>query len=436
MKKAWKLLFVFLVCIPVPENAWGQAWAAGIKLSPDSVISIITIYPGEALYSMYGHTAIRIVDPVSDLDILYNYGQASVPFDASFVPRFVTGDLPFILGVTESSRAFLYYEKYEDRSIYEQVLDLSLEQRQAVFDYLVNNAREENRTYIYDFFFDNCTTRVRDLLEHVFGPELDLPTEPWTGGSYRKDISPYLEGIPFVKLGINLVLGVHTDEAVTGENALYLPLQLMKAVEDAWLAGKAAGGRAGGAAGAAGKTVSGADEENPSGRKNFVQSSRFLYTQERSAPHPPLLGPGTVMWLLFLFAAALTLFGRQMPRLGNIFDFTIFFIVGLIGLTIALLWIFSGYEMTTGNINILWAWPTHAAAAFIFLKLDSDGRILRRIRILYLEAAIVSAAGTLAASLLLTQNLPVAAIPVILSIILRGSVRALYEKKVSYERTY
>lgn len=425
MKKAWKLLFVFLVCIPVPEKAWGQAWAAGIKLSPDSVVSMITIYPGEALYSMYGHTAIRIADPPADLDILYNYGQASVPFDASFVPRFVTGDLPFILGVAESSRAFLYYEKYEDRSIYEQVLDLSLEQRQAVFDYLVNNAREENRTYIYDFFFDNCTTRVRDLLEQVFGPELDVPTAQWTGGSYRKDIGPYLQGIPFVKLGIDLVLGVHTDEAVTGENALYLPLQLMKAVEDARLSGKASGGNIGGIAPAPAAE-----------RKNFVQSSRFLYTQERSAPQPPLLGPGPVLWLLFLFAVVLTLFGRQVPRLGNIFDFTVFFIAGLIGLIIALLWSFSGYEMTTGNINILWAWPTHAAAAFIFLKQDSGGKTLRRIRILYLEAGTVSAAGVLAASFLLTQNLPVAIIPVILSIILRGSVGALHEKRVSYERTY
>jgi len=108
IKSNFFLLFLFSV-LSLPLGA--QEWATKIRLTDRAVLSMVTIYPGEALYSMFGHTAIRVRDPENNIDLLYNYGQSSVPFDASFVPRFVGGDLPFILGVSDTARSFEYYSK-------------------------------------------------------------------------------------------------------------------------------------------------------------------------------------------------------------------------------------------------------------------------------------------------------------------------------------
>lgn len=362
---------------------------------------MITIYPGEALYSLYGHTAIRVLDPPNDLDLLYNYGQASIPFDSGFVPRFVSGDLPFILGVADSMRAFHFYREYEDRTIYEQVLNLSAGMKQEVFDYLAENAREENRTYIYDFFFDNCTTRVRDLFEDLFGDRLRYPEDSLgLGSSYREDIGPYLRGIPFVKLGIDLMLSRHADGTVARETALYLPLQLTLAAEEAQL----------------------------SGRNGFVSESRYIYRQQRSDPQSPAFGPAMIMWLLFLVALVLTLLEGKAPRTSRIFDSVLYLSAGLVGCAAALLWAFSGYEMTADNINLLWAWPAHIAAAVFFLLRIPKGKAGQRAWMIYLLLSSAAAAVVLLSSPFLTQNLPAAAVPFIISIILRGAAPMVREK--------
>ncbi|MGC9312479.1 MAG: DUF4105 domain-containing protein [Sediminispirochaetaceae bacterium] len=401
MKKNLLISCLFPALFLLPMQLGAQAWAVEIDLSEEAVVSMVTIYPGEALYSMYGHTAIRILDPPNDLDLLYNYGQASIPFDSGFVPRFVSGDLPFILGVADSMRAFHFYREYEDRTIYEQVLNLSAEMKQEVFDYLAENAREENRTYIYDFFFDNCTTRVRDLFEELFADRLHYPEESLgLGGSYREDIGPYLRGIPFVKLGIDLMLGRHADGTVTMESALYLPLQLTLAVEEAEL----------------------------SGRNGFVAESRFIYEQQRPEPQPPAVGPAMIMWLLFLTALFLTLFEGKAPRVARWFDSVLYLLAGLVGCAAALLWAFSGYEMTTDNINLLWAWPTHIAAAVFFLLRIPKGKTGQRAWMIYLLLSSAAAAVVLISSPFMVQNLPAAAVPFIISIILRGAAPMVREK--------
>lgn len=401
-------VFLLLLFIFSSFGVQAQQWAVKIRLSDKAVVSMVTIFPGEALYSMYGHTAIRVDDPENDIDLLYNYGQASVPFDSGFVPRFVSGDLPFILGVIDSLRAFKFYMKYEDRSIYEQVLDLSREEKQAVFSYLAENATEENRTYIYDFFFDNCTTRVRDLLYDVFGVGLMMPESTAAGStSYREDISPCLMGVPYVMFGINLMLGRLTDTEVPKERSLYLPLQLMDAVEEARLI-------------------------RDDGPAAFVQSSCYIYTRQRSDPAPFFPGPGAVLWLLFLAGLLLAVFNRRLSAAGRIFDFSVFFLTGAIGGAAALLWIFSGYEMTTWNLNVFWAWPTHIAAAFFFLRKRPGAEHGPAVFFPYLVLNTAVSGCVLIISPLLLQNLPAAVIPLMLTVIMRGVLKIVCIKKAKY----
>ncbi|HKK66469.1 MAG TPA: DUF4105 domain-containing protein [Clostridia bacterium] len=391
-----------------------------LQLSPRAKLTMVTIFPGRALYSMFGHTAIRVEDPVYEIDLLYNYGQSSVPFDATFIPRFVTGELPFMLGVVQTRRAYDFYSRYENRSIYEQDLLLSAAERQAVFEFLDINARPENRIYIYDFFYDNCTTRVRDLLWDLFGDGIRFKLGERPAVSYRRAISPYLVDKPFVKFGINLMLGSPTDGVPGRERRLYLPGQFMEAVEAAELDGRPLMGK-----------------------------TRFIYEGRNGTDIVPLAGgkpgqsavgpsfadrawsllPSLLLWLLFAAALILT-FSRLRRSWGaRVLDVLLFGAAGLVGAASLLLWIFSGYVMTTANYHLLWAWPVHVIIAFSLIKKRRPQRRSRGLSqvpqqppFIRWYAGIAAAAALVALGLfpLLPQQLPAPAVPLLLSLALRG----------------
>jgi hypothetical protein len=380
-----------------------------LQLSPRAKLTMVTIFPGRALYSMFGHTAIRVEDPVYEIDLLYNYGQSSVPFDATFIPRFVTGDLPFKLGVVQTRRAYDFYSRYENRSIYEQDLLLSGAERQAVFEFLEINARPENRIYIYDFFYDNCTTRVRDLLWDLFGEDISFKLGERPAVSYRRAITPYLVDKPFVKFGIHLMLGSPTDGVPRRERRLYLPGQFMEAVEAAELDGRPL-----------------------MGKTRFVYKGRNGTNIVPTAGGPSLadrlwsLFPSLLLWLLFVAVLLLTLSRFRWSRGAGALDALLFGGAGLVGTAILLLWSFSGYVMTTANYHLLWAWPVHVIIAFLLIKKRRPQRSIKHHPIfIRWYTGIAAAAALIALGLfsLLPQQLPAPAVPLLLSLALRGGAR-------------
>ncbi|MFO7850075.1 MAG: DUF4105 domain-containing protein [Spirochaetia bacterium] len=354
---------------------------------------LVTIYPGEELYSSFGHTAIRIKDPAVDLDILYNYGQSSVPFDSGFVPHFVKGQLPFMLGVIDTERAYNFYIKHEDRTIYEQRLNLSNKKKTELYRFLAFNALPENRVYIYDFFFDNCTTRIRDIFTYLFGSSMSYRLAEQEM-SFREIIAPYLYHTPFISFGIDLVFGSVSDKKPALEDRLFLPFQLMDAVENA-------------------ETAS---EESP-----LEGDTRFVYRQKRPDPKPPAVGPGLLLWILAATATAASLGRFRYSVPARIMDGLIFGLAGLLGSLMLLLWLFSGYEMATANYNLLWAWPPHIIAAFIGFR----GGRRHRLLFYYFAAASAIAAVFLAVSPFIPQTLPSAAVPFILALIVRSINRII-----------
>ncbi len=373
-----------------------------LQLTDQAELKMVTIFPGRALYSMFGHTAIRVEDPLHGIDLLYNYGQSSVPFDATFIPRFVTGDLPFVLGVIQTPRAYDFYRDYENRTIYEQDLQLKAEERQAIFDYLEVNARPENRTYIYDFFHDNCTTRVRDLFWDIFGEDISFKLPSLPVKSYRNAIAPYIDEKQFVKFGINLMLGAPTDGVPGPDRRLYLPGQLMEALEVAQLKG------------------------HP-----LMGDSRFVYqgrngttilpggTAEQSfLAHLPsiLFSPSPLLWIIFAAALLLSLSRNRASRGARAFDALLFALAGIVGIASILLWRFSGYIMTTANYHLLWAWPTHLLLPYFLIKKEKSP-ILRW----YLLISAAALLGTLVLFPFLPQQLPLPAIPLLLTLALRAA---------------
>ncbi|HEX9600431.1 MAG TPA: DUF4105 domain-containing protein, partial [Mariniflexile sp.] len=130
-------------------------------LSEQAEISVLTIGPGTLLNDSFGHNAFRVKDPVKGIDLAFNYGVYDFE-TPNFYLKFAQGKLNYLIGLN-------YYEDFfeayisQNRSIKEQVLNLSQIEKQKLFDYLLNNIKPENRAYLYDFFYDNCATKIKDV---------------------------------------------------------------------------------------------------------------------------------------------------------------------------------------------------------------------------------------------------------------------------------
>ncbi|MBR1877851.1 MAG: DUF4105 domain-containing protein [Paludibacteraceae bacterium] len=203
-------------------------------LSSDARISLITCTPGEELYTRYGHTALRIYDPQNELDIAFNYGIFDFNTD-HFYWKFVKGETWYQLGVS-TMPWFLYEYRQTGRPVYEQVLNLSAPQREAVWQALLTNYEPENRMYLYNFVFDNCATRPYYLIANALGDSVYSGYTGYTGSTYRRFIRHYTGAHSWANAGINLLFGPKADQPMTSEQRLFLPEELMLFIEQAHMA--------------------------------------------------------------------------------------------------------------------------------------------------------------------------------------------------------
>ncbi|RYF12295.1 MAG: DUF4105 domain-containing protein, partial [Oxalobacteraceae bacterium] len=194
---------------------------------------LLTCTPGDELYSIFGHSAIRITDSTALTDIVFNYGTFNFN-DKNFYLKFARGKLDYFLSL-ESFTDFRDLYQYTGRGITEQVLNLNAEEKIALQNALLENAKEENRYYKYDFFFDNCTTRLRDLILKFKIPSPQLPATMPSDTRFREAIHLYLNNGKqyWSKLGIDVLLGAKTDRVMTAEEQQFLPDNLMLALDAA-----------------------------------------------------------------------------------------------------------------------------------------------------------------------------------------------------------
>ena len=215
------LLYTFLIVILFTNKVIGQI----LPLSENTEVSIITCGTGSEIYSLFGHTAIRIRDADNQIDEVYNYGT----FDFStpnFYLKFVKGDLQY-LETSCTFEEFIQEYLYEKRSVDEQILNISISQKQALFDYLNASLKSEERFYTYKFIDKNCTTMVIDAVNKILGKEVIVKntTEDRT---YRAILFPYFEGHFFEQLGTSIIFGTKVD--LKGEE-LFLPAKLQESIK-------------------------------------------------------------------------------------------------------------------------------------------------------------------------------------------------------------
>lgn len=220
------ILFLSLAC-PLFKS-----FSQSAILSDSSKVSILTIGTANESHTLYGHTAIRILDEQRGLDNIYNFGyfDFNTPY---FLAKFVKGDLQYFVAV-DGYPGFEYNYRQENRSIYEQVLNLTTVQKQKLLDELNKTLYSNERYYIYKFIDKNCTTMVIDKVNDVLGSKVITAKKPVTV-TYREILNPYLENSFFQKLGINIIFGPKTDKKA---DLLFLPLELMNVLKTTTYEGK------------------------------------------------------------------------------------------------------------------------------------------------------------------------------------------------------
>ncbi len=388
------LALALLASAAVAQDPPGPAQSpteAGVGLSDQARASLLTMLPGDEVYSLFGHSAIRIRDAASGIDRTYNFGTFS--FDQPyFVLRFLRGSLDYSLDTAPFDYELRKYE-YLGRPIVEQTLALDPETVRTLYDRLEVNALPQNRDYRYDFFWDNCSTRLLDAVDSALvatgRPGLDLPPVE-APRTYRQLLAPYLVGQRLTETGLNLALGSPGDRDATAREEAFLPVELAAQL----------------------------DRATTGGRPLVARRDTLFWVTGAGLP---ARAPRWPLWLtLGLAAVGLgTTALRRPSRLGDVADVALFGAVGLVGVVVTLLWVATTHDVMGPNWNLAWAWPTHLGLAVALAR----GRVGEGWR----RYALVAAVGTglaVASWAVLPQRLPLAVLPLAVLLAVRAAVRA------------
>ena len=333
MMRALRLFLLLLVLRATSANA--QQAAPANEPGSELKIYLMTIGPGDAVWERFGHNGIVVADTRTGFAAMYDWGRFS--FDQpGYVPRLMTGMMMYWMDGADAQATIDYYSKY-NRTVQMQELNLTPAQRTEMARFLQWNAQEQNKFYLYDYFRDNCSTRVRDAIDRVIGGRIASTLKPiQTKETYRShtrrlnyfDIPTYT--------GLQLAMGNPIDHPLTAWEEAFLPEELMKWVRQV-------------------KVRDAAGREVP-----LVAHEVTVYQAQRPALAEH--APNRTVWYLvvgLLIAGLLLLLGWKRPwtgarKIGLLIAVGLWSIVGgFFGLLITLLWAFTNHSVTYYNENIV-----------------------------------------------------------------------------------
>lgn len=333
-----RYLFCFLF-ICVSTFSFGQM-VDSVVAAPSQAsrirISVLTCGVGEELYSSFGHNGVRVIDSAKGLDEVYNYGTFNYS-DPNFYVKFLRGKLLYYLEKSSYDR-FIYTYIEEKRNIQEQVIDFSPEQKQAVITYLEHNLLPENREYKYDFFMDNCATRIRDIFPRILGEEFYFGSTLGNKKiSYRGIMNQYLIHKHWERLGVNLLLGSQIDSIMTDDGIMFLPDFVHKGLVHARYRGN-----------------------------HIVKEDVVILKQDQ----PIQKGFNGPLWMMIgiLILTVLSFLVPAFRYIKPVMKFIVLFSTGLLGCIMLFMWVGTNHEACSDNYNILWAVPLNIIVAFVSHK--------------------------------------------------------------------
>lgn len=202
-----------------------NSFSQNIVLSKNASVSVMTCGIGNELYSLFGHTAIRVRDLDNNLDVVYNYGA----FDfgtPNFAMKFAQGNLDYFI-TNDRYEDFISQYNYEKRDVYEQELNISLLLKQKLFDNLAQSMLSEERLYQYKFIDNNCTSKVVDVINKTLNAKVITKKTDYDQ-TYRAILFPYFDNHFYEKLGTSIVFGTKVDQMGT---KIFLPFELQKSLK-------------------------------------------------------------------------------------------------------------------------------------------------------------------------------------------------------------
>lgn len=311
------------------------------QLSNSSEISIITSGPGEALYEKFGHTSIRIKDPILQIDLIYNYGIFD--FDGSnFYLNFTKGYMKYKL-----ARYPFYYAlesaNKDKRWMKQQTLNLTSAEKDAFFTFLETNSLPKNANYLYDPFFNNCATKPRDIINTLLKDKIIWSEDFTSDKSLRELMNIEIHQNTWGSFGINLALGSKLDKKITASEYLYLPDYVFKALSSS-------------------KIRRNGEEEY------FVKEEKKLLDFKEKPPTNDVISPFLVFSIILLIGGFITFKDYKNKQRTKWLDFVLFFLTGLVGVIIIFLWFFTNHSTAPNNFNILWGFAPNFFMAFYMLK--------------------------------------------------------------------
>lgn len=382
---------LWFICL-ISGGAYGQ-------LSEQAIISVLTCgpYQGE-LYSAFGHSAFRIFDPVRNINVVCNYGT----FDYSqpyFYLNFAMGNNRYRLSV-EEYQGFENRYIYENRFIHEQILNLTMAQKQKLFDYLQWNALPENATYQYDYFYDNCSTKIRDVLIAALGDAVKFDESHITTNYSIRELTDFYikEQQPWGDLGIDICLGLPMDKTAAPLEYMFLPDYVESGFDHASIRGDSA-------------TVP------------LVKEKQVIYEARPEESKSIVPHPLYVTGFIAIVVLIITIWDFRRRKATNRFDFFLFGITGLIGVLLLFLWFFTNHKAAAYNLNLLWAFPLHCLAA---PALPKSPKWLTA----YFLFTTILTVGTLLTWSILPQMLPYAMIPFVAALCVRSFTQFYFRAKL------
>lgn len=313
-----------------------------ITLSDSARISLITCSPGKVAYERFGHSAIRIYDPVQDIDLTANWGVFS--FSPDFYFKFVHGYTRYRLEVYPT---MLFLEDYSRRGsrVTEQILTLKSEERQLLAEAIMKNNLPENKYYLYNFIYDNCATRAGKMILDVVRPYKILEPIPMEIMTYRQWIALYMGKQSWGQFGIDLALGSQADYWAIPIDAMFLPDMVSLSLDNVMMLGYA--------------------DTFPLGTPLVVEK-RVLLEQTRVDANPlPVSVPLCSMLLLLAVGLAVTYYEQKQRRHFKAIDCVLLALTGLTGVLIFYLMFFSIHPLVKSNFNLLWCNPLNLIAAIL-----------------------------------------------------------------------
>jgi len=357
-------------------------------------VSILTCSPGLELYSLFGHSAIRVQDPSRNLDVVFNYGN----FDfntPNFYPKFVRGKLKYNLTVNHY-RDFVASYKRNKRWIKEQELNLSSESKQKLIQALWENYRPENRYYFYDFLFNNCSTLIRDVLQKEIVGEIEYQkADKVSERSFRDLLDLYMTETPWIYTGIHLVLGQPLDMKATHYQEMFLPDMLMSGFDQTLVS------------------------ENGNTKKFVSKENVILSEMAQQKPTAWYLHPLFIFGFIALIGLALTISSIRNEKRFVLLDVLVFGSTSLFGFLILFLWFFTDHQAMGPNFNILWALPIHLPIIHLLFKKNRPTWVKT-----YFKYHSIFILLLIAAWPIMPQKLPYTILPFIVLILIRSIYNA------------